>query len=129
MSGLADFAIEGVDVAQRALAGWIAQAAPEGAASGFGTTIIFVVVMLAIFYLLMWRPQSKQYKAHQAMVAALKKGDEVLLLNGILGKVHEVGDKFIVLEVARDVRIRVLSNAITAKMPDSSAGSSGGSEG
>lgn len=120
MSGLAGSVVEGVDVAHRVLTSIVAQAAAPaaGGGTGIGTTLIFLVLMLAVFYLVMWRPQSKQYKAHQAMIAALKRGDEVVLLNGILGKIHEVGDRFIVLEVARDVRIRVIPSAITAKIPE-----------
>ena len=124
MSGLAEFVIDGVDVARQALAGMVAQAAEAPAASAAGaggmgglSTIAFLVLMLGVLFFLMWRPQSKQYKEHQAMLAALKKGDEVILLNGILGKIHEVGDRFIVLEVARDVRLRVIPSAISAKVP------------
>lgn len=111
-------------MAHRLLTGIVAQAAAPaaGGGTGIGTTLIFLVLMLAVFYFVMWRPQSKQYKAHQAMIAALKRGDEVVLLNGILGKIHEVGDRFIVLEVARDVRIRVIPSAITAKLPDMASG-------
>jgi preprotein translocase subunit YajC len=94
-----------------------------------GSTILFILLMLGVFWFVMWRPQSKQMKAHQAMLAALKKGDEVVLLNGILGKVHEVGEKLIVLEVARDVRIRVVPSAITAKVPTGALEASGGEDG
>lgn len=126
MSVLAGSVIEGMDVAHQLLMGSVAQAAaPAGGGAGIGSTIFFIILMLAVFYLVMLRPQSKQYKAHQAMIAALKRGDEVVLLNGILGKIHEVGERFIVLEVARDVRIRVIPSAITAKLPDAMSDGSG----
>ena len=83
-----------------------------------GSTVLFIGFMILIFWLVMWRPQAKEQKRHMEMLASLKRGDEVVLQSAILGKVHEVTDKVIVLEVARDVRIRVLVYAISHKLPE-----------
>lgn len=105
------------DVAHRVLEGLLAQA---GAAPGgsFGSTLVFIALMLGIFYLLLWRPQQKQAKEHRTMLAALKKGDVVVTSGGVLGKVHSVADKFVVVEIARDVKMRVLTSSIASKAPE-----------
>lgn len=119
MFGLVGSVVEGGDVAHSVLTGLLAQAAPAAASgAGMGGTVLFIGFMLLIFWLMMWRPQAKEQKRHMEMLASLKRGDEVVLQSAILGKVHEVTDKVIVLEVARDVRIRVLVNAISHKLPE-----------
>ena len=108
----------------------LVQAPPPGSPGGSLLTMgLLIVPMMVIMYFFVWRPESKQMEAHRSMVAALKKGDEVLLLNGILGRVHEVTDKALVIEVARDVRIRVLPGAISQVLkpePGDAAGSDAG---
>ena len=119
MFGLVGSVVEGVDVAHSVLTGFLAQAAPAAAGgAGMGSTLFFLGLMLLVFWLVLWRPQSKAQKQHMEMIASLKRGDEVVLQGAILGKVHEVNDRVIVLEVARDVRIRVLANAISHKLPE-----------
>jgi preprotein translocase subunit YajC len=91
----------------------------SGAQQGNPLTMFgFLGVMVVIFYFFLIRPQSKQMKEHKAMLAALKKGD-VVVTGGIIAKVHAVADKFIVLEVAPSVRLRVLASSITGKAPES----------
>ncbi|MBI5548576.1 MAG: preprotein translocase subunit YajC [Deltaproteobacteria bacterium] len=81
-------------------------------------TFGFLAVMVVIFYFFLIRPQSKQMKEHKAMLAALKKGDVVVTSGGLIGKVHAVADKFLVLEVAPSVRLRVLGSAVSSKAPE-----------
>ena len=76
-----------------------------------------MVVFIAIFYFLLIRPQQKKAKEHQAMVPRLAAGDEVVTGGGILGKVVEVGDTFVTLEIADGVRIKVQKFQVTSLMP------------
>jgi len=71
-----------------------------------------IVGMIAIFWFLIIRPQVRQQKAHQAKVAGLKKGDEVLTAGGVVGKVMKVEDVYAELEIAKGVRVRVLKATI-----------------
>jgi preprotein translocase subunit YajC len=90
----------------------LAQAGGSGNPLG---TLGFLVVLVAIMYFIMIRPQQKQLKEHRALLGALKKGDEVVTSGGMLGKIHLVDERTVTLEVASGVRIRVLKTAISAK--------------
>jgi preprotein translocase subunit YajC len=63
------------------------------------------------------RPQSKRAKEHRAMLAALAAGDEVVTSGGILGRVVEVGDNFVTIEVADGVQLKVQKGQVAALMP------------
>ncbi len=79
-----------------------AQAAPAaqpGAESSF-MSIGFMVLIFVVFYFLLIRPQVKRQKEQKAMVDALKKGDEVLTAGGIVGKIVEIHDQYMTLQVA-----------------------------
>lgn len=71
-----------------------------------------IVGMIAIFWFLIIRPQMRQQKAHQAKVAGLKRGDEVLTAGGVVGKVMKVEEAYAELEIAKGVRVRVLKSTI-----------------
>ena len=86
-------------------------------ASGQFAPLLMIVVFFAIFYLLLWRPQQKKAKDHQAMIAKLSVGDEVVTSGGILGRVTDVGDSFVTLEIADSVRIKVQKVQVTSLMP------------
>ncbi len=66
------------------------------------------LVMMAVMYFLMIRPQQKKMKEHQALIQGLKAGDEVVTQSGILGSIAGLNDKVVTLEVARGVQIKVL---------------------
>jgi preprotein translocase subunit YajC len=78
---------------------------------------IMMVAFVAIFYFLLIRPQQKKQKEHQAMLSKIAAGDEVVTAGGILGRVIEVGDNFITLEIADNVRIKVQRFQITTLVP------------
>ncbi|MCD6497764.1 MAG: preprotein translocase subunit YajC [Deltaproteobacteria bacterium] len=78
-------------------------------------SIIFLVLMFAVFYFLLIRPQQKKQKEHQTMIDALKIGDRVLTQGGILGRITGFSDPFVVLEVQEKVRIKVLRSALSGK--------------
>ncbi len=69
--------------------------------------IIMLVIMFAIFYLLLIRPQQKRAKQHKELVENLKSGDQVVTAGGIHGKIVAVQDDIVTLEIASNVRIKV----------------------
>ena len=93
-----------------------AQAAGAPAGAGYGQ-ILILVVFVAIFYFLLIRPQQKRLKDQQAMLSKLANGDEVVTSGGILGRITDVGESFVTLEVADNVRIRVQRAQISQLMP------------
>lgn len=78
------------------------------------TSLLPLVVIFAIFYLLMIRPQQKQQKKHREMIAAMRKGDKVVTRGGIHGTVYGLTDTTVTLEVANDIRIKFAREAISA---------------
>jgi preprotein translocase subunit YajC len=92
----------------------------SGAAPNQLAPMLMVVVFVAIFYFLLIRPQQKKAKEHQALVSRLAAGDEVVTSGGILGKITEVGDTFVTLEVADGVRVKVQKFQVTQLMPKGS---------
>jgi preprotein translocase subunit YajC len=95
----------------------MAQSAGGAATGGGFAPLLMMVVFIAIFYFLLIRPQQKKAKDPQAMVTRLSAGDEVVTSGGILGKIIEVGDSFITLEIAEGVRIKVQKFQVTSLMP------------
>jgi preprotein translocase subunit YajC len=85
-----------------------------------GMSIIFLVGMFVIMYFFLIRPQVKRQKEHKAMVGGLKKGDEIQTMGGMMGKIVELGDNFMKVEVADNVIVTVRKNAVEAIMPKGS---------
>jgi preprotein translocase subunit YajC len=85
--------------------------------SGIGPNVIILVVFVAVFYFLLIRPQQKRMKDQQAMLSRLSSGDEVVTSGGILGRITEVNDTFLTLEIADGVRIKVQKSQISQLMP------------
>ena len=75
------------------------------------------VIMLSIMYFLMIRPQTKRAKEHRAMLDKLSTGDEVITNGGIAGTVRDIGDSFITVEIADNVRVRMQKGAIANVLP------------
>ena len=90
-----------------------AQAASSG---GFGSTfgsLIPLLLIFAIMYFIIIRPQQKKAKEHNQMVAALKRGDQVLTQGGIIGKITKVKDEAeIELEISSNTKVRVMKSTI-----------------
>lgn len=93
-----------------------AQAAAQQPGS-FGMSLLFPILLIAVMYFLMIRPQMKRAKEHRAMLEKLARGDEVITNGGIAGTVVEIGENFIVVEIAANVRIRVQRGAIANVLP------------
>lgn len=78
---------------------------------------IMLGVFFVVFYFFIIRPQSKRTKEHRAMLSALAKGDEVITSGGIAGRVDDLGDAFVQVEVADGVKVKVQRGSITAVLP------------
>jgi preprotein translocase subunit YajC len=94
-----------------------AQAAGGASPGGGFAPLLMMVVFIVIFYFLLIRPQQRKAKEHHAMIAKLATGDEVVTSGGILGKVTEVGDTFVTVEIADGVRVKVQKFQISSLVP------------
>jgi preprotein translocase subunit YajC len=89
-----------------------AQAAP-GAFDYLNSLLIPTMLIIGIMYFLMIRPQQKRLKDHQAMVAALRRGDTIVTSGGIIGKVTKVEEQEVQVEIAEGVKIKILRSTIS----------------
>jgi preprotein translocase subunit YajC len=94
-----------------------AQAGGSSGGSSQLAPLLMMVVFIGIFYFLLIRPQQKKAKDHQAMISKLSAGDEVVTSGGILGRIVEIGDTFVTLEIADGVRVKVQRFQVTSLMP------------
>ncbi|MCC4117887.1 preprotein translocase subunit YajC [Aromatoleum toluclasticum] len=94
-----------------------AQAATGGDPTGGLMGMLPLILMFIVLWFLMIRPQMKRAKEHKAMVSALAKGDEVVTQGGIAGRVTQVGDSFLRIEIADNVNILVQNQAVTTVLP------------
>jgi len=76
-----------------------------------------MAAFIALFYFMLIRPQQRRAKEHQTLVSKLASGDEVVTSGGLLGRITDVGDTFVTLEVADGVRVKVQKVQITQLMP------------
>jgi preprotein translocase subunit YajC len=93
-----------------------AQAAPAAGGSMM-STLLFPIILIAVMYFLMIRPQMKRAKEHRAMLDKLSRGDEVITNGGIAGTVTEIGDSFLTVEIASGVQVRLQKGAIANVLP------------
>ena len=77
-----------------------------------------ILIIGVVFYFFLIRPQGKARKEHQAVLETLKRGDEVLTAGGILGSIEGLTDKFVTLEIAPSVKIRILRSQIAGIAKD-----------
>jgi preprotein translocase subunit YajC len=98
----------------------IAQAAPAQPAGGGMQLIIMMVVLFGLMYFMMIRPQMKRQKEHKALLEGLAKGDEVVTNGGIAGRVDELGETFLSIEIAPNVKVKVQKSAISQVLPKGS---------
>ena len=98
-------------------AAWADTAPPN---TGGGSFLIMIIIFLVLMYFMIIRPQMKQAKQHRTLIQSLSKGDEVAIANGLLGKIRDVGDNFILLEIADNVTIKIQKNAVSNILPKGS---------
>ena len=93
-----------------------AQAAPGGQ-PGMLAQFLPLILIFAVFYFLLIRPQMKRAKEHKNLVANLGTGDEVVTNGGLLGKITKVDESFVTVELTENVRVRIQKHAIASVMP------------
>lgn len=94
----------------------MAQAAGTGPQGGL-IAFLPMIALFVIFYFLLIRPQQKRQKEHKAMLEAISKGDEVVTMGGLLGKVVDLNENFMTLEIAKGTQVKVQRNLVQAMMP------------
>ena len=101
-----------------------AQTAPAAAAGGDMQSTLMsmlpLVLMFVVLYFVMIRPQMKKQKEAKAMIDALAKGDEIVTVGGMLGKVTKLNDNSLSLEVANGVEVQIQRNAVVQVLPKGS---------
>ena len=95
-----------------------AHAAPAQA-GGDLFSFLPIIVIFALFYFMLIRPQMKTAKLQKAMIDALKAGDEVATTGGLIGKVNKVGDNFVSIEIGASTVINVQKHAVQTLLPPS----------
>lgn len=81
------------------------------------TGMLPLVLMFVVLYFVMIRPQMKRQKEHRAMVEALAKGDDVATSGGILGRVVDLDEQFLFVEIAAGVKVQVQRSAVVQVLP------------
>ena len=102
----------------------LAQGATTTGDAGGMMPLVFIVVMFAIFYFLLIRPQAKRQKELKAMVEALGKGDEVVTTGGLVGRIADLSDQYLTLQIAtvsgQPVTVSVQRSAVATLLPKGS---------
>lgn len=93
-----------------------ADGAAASTASPFGP-FLFLIVLLAFMYLLVWRPQQKKAKAQKELINSVSKGDELMTNGGLLGKVTEVYENHVELSIAEGTELLLSKSAVTTTLP------------
>ena len=97
---------------------FIASAYAQDAAQPGGLmSFLPLIIIFVIFYFLLIRPQMKRAKEHKKLVSELGNGDEVVTNGGLLGRITNVGESFVTVEVSDNVQIKVQRHAIASIMP------------
>jgi len=97
-----------------------AQTAGAGGAAGGLMSFLPIILMFAVLWFIMIRPQMKRQKESKAMLEALSKNDEVVTAGGILGRITKVNENYVTLEVAEGTEITVQKSAVTNVLPKGS---------
>ena len=92
-----------------------AQAAPGGDSGFLG--FLPIILMFALLYFLMIRPQMKRAKEQKAMVEALQKGDEVVAAGGLIGRITKINDQYVTLEIAPNTEVVLQRSAVQVPLP------------
>jgi len=80
-------------------------------------SLLPLVILFVVFWFLLLRPQMKRAKEHRELLSKLQKGDEVITSGGMAGRIEDLGDSFITVEIADKVSVKVQRGAITAVLP------------
>lgn len=86
---------------------------------GLMSFLPFILIFI-LFYFMLIRPQMKQAKEHRSMLDSLKKGDEVVMSSGIIGKINGLSEQFATIEIAKTVEIKIQKPTIQTLLPKGS---------
>jgi len=92
-----------------------ATGSPAGPSPQF--PFFMLILMVAVFYFVIFRPQNKRAKEHRTLIASIEAGSEVATTGGIVGKVTEISDNFFTVEIAPNVQVKVQRNTIAQVFP------------
>ena len=95
---------------------WAQASGGGGQGDGF-MSMIMIVLMFAVLYFLMIRPQMKRAKEHKSMIDALQKGDEVVTAGGLLGRISKINENYATLEISNGVEVQVQRPAVQLVLP------------
>ena len=82
------------------------------------TNLLMIAVFVAIFYFLIWRPQSKRAKEHRSLVESLGVGSEVVFAGGLMGKITKLEGDFAVVELSRGVDVKIQRASVISVLPE-----------
>jgi len=97
-----------------------AQAAPAAGGGDMMSSLgsmLPLVLMFVVLYFVMIRPQMKRQKEARAMIEALAKGDEVATSGGMLGKITQIGEQYLTVEIAKGVEVQIQRSAVVQVLP------------
>lgn len=94
----------------------LAFAPSQGGGGGLTGTLIMITSFVLIFYFLLIRPQRQQQKRHEEMVKALRRGDEIATVGGIIGRIVHIKDGRITLKTAEDTRIVIEQDKVARRL-------------
>ena len=99
---------------------FISQAWAQGAGGAGGDFLVQLfplVLIFVVFYFLLIRPQAKRQKEHRKMVEALTKGDEIITMGGMAGRIADIGENFALVEVADGMKVKIRRTAVESVLP------------
>lgn len=94
-----------------------AQTAAPAASSGDNTFLFIMIPMFVIMYFVMIRPQQKRAKEQKALIAGVVKGDEVVTVGGVIGRVSKLGESSVHIETGNNVELQIQRSAIVQILP------------
>lgn len=101
---------------------FISNAYANGATQAQGpdmvTQLVMIGVMVALFYFVLWRPQSKRAKEHRELINSLTVGSEVMFAGGLMGRITQLTDEIATIELTRGVEIKVQRASIISVLPE-----------
>ena len=95
----------------------VAQTAAPAAGGSITSALLLPVLLIVVFYFLLIRPQQKKQKEHRQLVEALAVGTEIVTGGGVLGKVTDLGEQFVTVEIADGVKVKIQRHSIAAVLP------------
>jgi preprotein translocase subunit YajC len=93
-------------------------AQPDGSGGSMIGNLVFILAIFAVMYFLMIRPQRRQQREREAMLAAIKKGDKVLISGGIHGSIVGVEEKTLLVQIADNVKVKVERAAVATVLKE-----------